>query len=292
MSSEKVYVIGATGNIGTKVVRDLLAKGVETTIYVRSAEKSKSLFGESKLLNVVEGDYADMTKFKASIPGHTRLFLVIADLDNMPALKEEIAADAYEGGVKQIVDLSSRFAQFPWKTSIIGEAHHLAEERIYALALKHKRNVVTLRPSRFHANHLWVDNPTIKAESTIYDSNEDHMKLEWISTDDIADVATLILTDPTEVHGNRAYPLIGDSVDGPTRASYFSKALGRTITYKYVDPRDKYQTLLKSHIPPQIALDLATVQTFDPPTLIVPILLGRPYETLESWINKNIAGFQ
>ncbi|KAI8079865.1 uncharacterized protein BX664DRAFT_341644 [Halteromyces radiatus] len=289
--AEKVYVIGATGNIGQKAVQNLLAKGVATTIYVRDVEKSKNLFKENKLLTIVQGDYDNLQKFKETIGGHTRLFYLITDLPRMPVLKEQLASWAYEAGVKQIVDISSRFTQFPWRTSFIGEAHRLAEEKVYHLALKHNRNFVALRPSRFFINHLWVDGPTIKEENAIYDSNENDAKIEWISTDDIADVATLVLTDPVEKHGNMAYPLIGDSVTGPDRAAIFTEALGRTITYKKVSATEKYNGMIKNNIPHGIALDIAVVDTFDPPTKIVPVLLGRPYETLKEWVFKNKDAF-
>jgi uncharacterized protein YbjT (DUF2867 family) len=43
-SKERVFVIGASGNIGIGVVRGLIKKGIDTTAYVRSEEKAKDLF--------------------------------------------------------------------------------------------------------------------------------------------------------------------------------------------------------------------------------------------------------
>ncbi|KAI8331867.1 hypothetical protein BC941DRAFT_403153 [Chlamydoabsidia padenii] len=286
MSSDKVYVIGATGNIGIKVVTNLLAQGISTTIFVRNVEKSRALFKDNIHLTLVEGDYTNLLAFKSSIAGHSRLFLLIADLPKMPSIKSELGDIAYEAGVQQIVDLSSRFVQLDWRTSFIGETHRLAEERLYALALKYNRYLVTLRPSRFFTNHSWTAN-TIKSMGAVIDCHPADLKVEYISIDDIADVAVKVLTDPVDRHGNYAYTLIGDHVDGRTRAEYFSQALGRPIVYTKMSPKEMFDSSVQHGQPIPLAMDIATVDTTDPPTHVVPILLGRPYETLESWIHNN-----
>jgi uncharacterized protein YbjT (DUF2867 family) len=287
---EKVYVIGATGNIGANVVNSLLARKVATTIYVRDVEKSRALFASSTNaathLTHVQGDYSDFSAFESSIVGHSRLFLLVADLENMPTIKQDLGAIAYSAGVKQIVDLSSRFALLDWRTSCIGEAHRLSEERLYQLALKHGGTVVSLRPSRFFTNHTWIKG-ALTHLNAIVDCHPSDRKLEYISIDDIADVATVVLTDPIEKHQSRAYTLIGDSVDGATRASYFGRILNRPIDYKQVTPKELVDTMVKTDSPWPFAYDLATVDTTRGPTDAVPILLGRPYETLESWVLKN-----
>ena len=40
--SDKVFVIGGTGNIGKQVVRTLVENNIPTTVYVRSVDKAKS----------------------------------------------------------------------------------------------------------------------------------------------------------------------------------------------------------------------------------------------------------
>lgn len=293
-TSEKVYVLGATGNIGIKVVTSLLARKVPTTIYVRDVNKSRALFDSaanaSTHLTYVQGDYADLSAFKSSVVGHTRVFLLVADVQNMPTIKRELGAIAYTSGVKQIVDLSSRFTLLDWRTSFIGESHRLAEERLYQLALEHGGQVVSLRPSRFFTNHLWTKD-TLTDLNAVVDCHPADRKLEYISIDDIADVATVVLTEPIEKHQSRAYVLIGDSVDGATRATYFGKALNRPIEYKQVTPKELVDSMVSTDSPWPLAYDMATVDTTRDPTDTVPILLGRPYETLESWILENKALF-
>jgi uncharacterized protein YbjT (DUF2867 family) len=162
----------------------------------------------------------------------------------------------------------------------------LAEERLYQLALKHGGTVVSLRPSRFFTNHTWTKDALTHLNAVV-DCHPFDLKVEYISIDDIADVATVVLTDPIEKHQSRAYTLIGDSVDGVTRASYFAQILNKSIVYKQVTPQELVDTMVKTDSPWPFAYDLATVDTTRGPTDAVPILLGRPYETLESWVLKN-----
>ncbi|KAI8066377.1 hypothetical protein BC940DRAFT_65785 [Gongronella butleri] len=284
MASEKIFVTGASGDIGRKVVYALLEKKIPVTVYVRDVQKSKELFKDNELVSVVEGDYDNLDNLEKAMPGHTRLFLMCADLPRMPIIKPAIASIAYKAGVKQIVDLSSRFTMFPWRTSVIGEAHRLAEERVYALALEHNANFVALRPSRFFTNHLWADIKMIKEQNTLFDTQDADAPIEWVSTDDIAEVGAHVLSDAIENHANFAYPLISDSVTHAQRAEIFSKALGRTIEYKQVPPAQRYRILQGVGLPAPMAYDLSTVDTCLPPTTVVNILLNRPNKTLEDWV--------
>ena len=165
--------------------------------------------------------------------------------------------------------------------------HRLAEERIYELALKKKRFYVAIRPSRFMSNHFWVDAKSMKEEKLILDCQPADALIEWISPDDIADVSTAVLSDPVEKHVNFGYTLIGDNVSNGQRADMWTKALGQKITYKELAPEDRYRSLLGIGLPHPMAFDLTSVPTNQPPNMVVPIILGRPYQTLADWIEKN-----
>ena len=42
----KYLVIGATGNIGSRVTQRLIARGERPSVFARSAKKAKGLFGD------------------------------------------------------------------------------------------------------------------------------------------------------------------------------------------------------------------------------------------------------
>jgi hypothetical protein len=75
--TERVFIVGGTGNIDVKTVNDLLAKKVAVTLYARSPSKIASLFPTDANLNTVQGDFNDLSALKEGIKGHTRLFLLV-----------------------------------------------------------------------------------------------------------------------------------------------------------------------------------------------------------------------
>ncbi|KAJ1672720.1 hypothetical protein EV182_006622 [Spiromyces aspiralis] len=217
--------------------------------------------------------------------------MVVADLARMPDIKHALAKAAYAAGVRQVVDISSRLASLPWRSSYIGHAHRLGEERVLGIA--GRGSFVAIRPSRFMISQLWLDLPGIKKSDTIFTTQDGDKDFEWISTDDIADVVTHVLTEPVEKHGDAVYELTGDNVSERARAALFSKALGRPVTFKQISPKVQYDQIVEhAKMPHLMAFDLVSSDSSKPPTTAVPVLLGRPYETLESWISKNKAAFQ
>lgn len=125
---ERIFVIGSTGNVGQPLVRKLLANPkVALTIYARSAAKVREVFGDQPIdkVQIVEGDYANQNAFEQAIPGHTRLFLLVAtpNFGKYPAIIRGFAEKAYNSGVQQIVLNSGITASTPWRTAIYSAAN-------------------------------------------------------------------------------------------------------------------------------------------------------------------------
>ncbi|CEG65258.1 hypothetical protein RMATCC62417_02074 [Rhizopus microsporus] len=197
-SSERVFIVGGTGNIGVKVVKDLVAKNIPVTLYARQPEKVNALLGNNSLISVVQGDYNDLAPIKEGLKGHTRLFLLIADLQNMVHLKKTIAAWAYEAAEQAIYNLPNRGA------------------------------FVALRPGRFMSNVLTFERIH---EDAIIDKSDPDAREGWVSTNDIGAVAAVVLSEDVEKHGDSVYELISDVVTPAQRAEIFSRVLGRPINY-------------------------------------------------------------
>ena len=67
-------ITGATGDVGARVVRQLVARNIRPRVLVRSAEKAYALFGESAEIRV--GDLADTATTRSAMKGVDTLFLV------------------------------------------------------------------------------------------------------------------------------------------------------------------------------------------------------------------------
>lgn len=283
----KVYVIGATGNIGNQLVKTLLGRGVQTTVLVRDPSKAAGLFGEPKNLTVVQGNYNDTETFKKSIVGHERLFLLIFDFANMGGIKGKYAEIAYGAGVKQIVDISSGSVNRPWRDSHISASHYAGEQAI--LNVPKRGSFVALRPTGFFSNHFFGDHMTIKYRGEILGSTSPDTKHPWISPTDIAELAANVLTEPIEKHGDIVYHMTSVMLSGDERARILSKALGKDIKYTQVSVEDQYKSWMENaHFPHFIAYGFvdATEEGYSVNPALC-IVLYRPPQTLEAWLELN-----
>jgi uncharacterized protein YbjT (DUF2867 family) len=287
----KVYVLGATGGVGTQVVKELLERHISTTIFVRDSIKATSLFGEQENLNVVQGDYDNVETFKTTITGHERLFILVKDLENMPKIKVTFAKLAYEAGVKQIVDISSISVSGPYRENYIAAAHYFSEDGIYKIP--NRGNYVALRPTSFFSNHFFGDNKTVQYKGIITGHQGADEKMSWVSTNDIAYLAVNIMTEPVEKHLDMVYNLTSVSMSGNERAATISRAVGKEIKYVQVPFEQQYHTMVEyAHMPHHLVFGLLAGNN-DTCTVNdgLPLLLNRPTETLEEWITANKGAF-
>jgi nucleoside-diphosphate-sugar epimerase len=193
MSSDKerVFVIGASGNIGSGVVRGLIKKGIETTAYVRNEQKTKDLFKDelnTGHLTLVIGTYSSFDVYTKAIQGHTRLFLLFADKDSKPTSVsqtiKEFGKTAYAQGVRQIVYLSSASVSTFGKQGMIGYAHTTGEEKLWELADENpqQRSLVVLRPGTFMTNQLRGDVHHVKHSNKLVSCGLPSTTVTWIDT--------------------------------------------------------------------------------------------------------------
>lgn len=71
---EKILVLGATGNIGFSVVQTLTEHGVAVRAGVSNPEKSKALWEDNSLVDVMHFDFLDSSTFPDTLEGVTKVF--------------------------------------------------------------------------------------------------------------------------------------------------------------------------------------------------------------------------
>ena len=190
-SKEHIFVVGASGDIGSNIVRGLVKKGIDTTAYVRNESKANNLFKHELLtgyLKIVIGTYSSIEVYEKAIEGHTRLFLlVIGDVKrptSMAEVKGTFGKIAYEKGVRQIVDLSSFSVRSFGKQGIIGYMHTTSEEKLWTLADEkpNERSLVVLRPGGFMSNQLMNDIHSVKHLNKLVSCGAPSSAVTWIDT--------------------------------------------------------------------------------------------------------------
>jgi uncharacterized protein YbjT (DUF2867 family) len=221
-----VYLItGATGNIGSRVVDRLLARGERPRVFARNPAKAEARFGSRA--DVVVGDLADTASLARALSGVDALFLVNSG-SGLEVRDEAAAGVAKASGVKRLVKLSSADAAQQIGT---GVWHARGEAAIRASGVP----FAFIRPTGFMDNALYWAR-SIKAEGVVRSSTGDG-KIPFIHSDDIADVATVALTTPE--HEGRVLP-----ITGPEALSYgemtagIGAGIGRSLTYQAISDEE------------------------------------------------------
>lgn len=288
-NNERVFILGGTGSIGKRVVKDLLAKKVPITLYARTPSKVESMYAcHDGLLSIVQGDFGDLTPLKAGIQGHTRLLLLVAEFTTFAETKRSIAEIAYEAGVTQIVDISSSLVNAGWRTSFVGYFHYGGEKAVYDLP--NRGYFVTLRPTRFMSNLLRV--PVI--DGKLYETIPGDRPQGWISPNDIGSVAAVVLMEDPAKHGDDVYTLVGDIRTPNERAQIVSRILGEDVSYIQIPYVAKYNQLLSlgGYFNHNVAIDLCGAgEEYDDARITpeISILLGREPETVEEFLSADKA---
>ncbi|KAE8440650.1 hypothetical protein EG329_006846 [Mollisiaceae sp. DMI_Dod_QoI] len=195
MPARKVLIVGASGAVGSSLLRQLLALDNPPSIRVSSRNPTNTSFPAS--VEVVQGDFSDPSSYTRLFTGIDRAFLYVRPGVAFP----QLLAAAKEAGVKYIVLLSSMTVEFD-PESWIGKMHLDAEEAVRASGLQY----TFLRPRNFASNSkaFWVGMMQKTGKLSLVYPNAHAAP---VTEDDMAAVGLVALT--TDKIVNQAIPLCG-----------------------------------------------------------------------------------
>jgi uncharacterized protein YbjT (DUF2867 family) len=237
-----ILVTGATGNIGSEVVRLLRACGERVRVLVRDAKK----FGNTDDgIEVVVGDLSRPETLPPALAGVTKLFL----MSHAPELVEvtgHILRAAQQSPLRHVVLVSSSTAYIQPEVTL-GRWHREAEDLIKASGLAY----TMLRPGYFSSNARMWWGGSIRAQGAVY-VRADQARVAPIDPRDIAAVAVCALTEPG--HEGKTYRLIGPPphLSGADQVKIISEALGRPLRVIEVTEEAAREGMLRSGAPAHI----------------------------------------
>lgn len=216
----EILVMGALGNVGSEVVKNLLDKQVPVRAADLYPEKITTRFGSQ--VEACRFDFSDPATFADTFKGIRKAFIMrppqISNItrDMVPALEAAKAA-----GMIHMVFLSLIGIE---QNKMV--PHYQVEKWILASGLDY----TFLRCSFFMQNLNTTHLAEIRDRDEIY-IPVGNAKTSFLDVRDIGAVAALTLTE--KGHSKKAYALTGsEALDYYKVAEIFTEVLGRMITYQ------------------------------------------------------------
>lgn len=276
-------VTGATGNVGSQVVEQLLASGRKVRVFTRDAAKVAHW---GNRVEVALGDLTSPETFAKAASGVEGIFIMNGAFDG--AIFRQLIAAAKDQGNPRAVFLSTLFAGI--ESSPIGQLHKDKEDAIRASGLPGR----FIRAGAFMTNaYQWLG--SIRAEGVVYNPMGAG-KTAPVAAEDLAAVAVYALTDASltpeifEVTG-------GELLTVPQQVEILAKAAGRPIRSVDVPTEAAVQGMIGSGTPDHVAA--AVGQSFE---LVrdgqmafvkdtIQQVTGRLPKTFQSWATEHAARF-
>lgn len=143
----KILVTGATGVVGSEVIRQLVAQGVPVCAGVHTLAKAEPLREQG--IEVVHVDYEKPETFATAVASTDKLFFVGFAGPHFAEISQKLAETAKQAGVTQLVKLSAYGADFA-PEFYIARSHRESEAAIEATGIPYTH----LRPGVFMQNLL------------------------------------------------------------------------------------------------------------------------------------------
>jgi uncharacterized protein YbjT (DUF2867 family) len=189
-----ITVMGATGHVGGRIARQLLAAG-ET---VRAIGRNPAALAELAAAGaeITAGDAGDPAFLAAAFRDSDAVFTMLPYSPSAPdfrgeqaRLGEAIARAVRDSGVRKVVALSSLGADLPAGTGFIAASLHPQEQRLRALS---GVDVLLLRPTLFFES-IVAALDGIDAQGVHADVVDPDVPLPMIASRDVADAAAAAL---------------------------------------------------------------------------------------------------
>lgn len=228
-----IAVTGATGAIGSRVARRLVAAGAHPRLVVRDLARVEPVAGFEAVEMGPRG-YRDQPQLTEALSGCSTLFLVSARESHDRVVEHAHAIRAaVDAGVARIVYTSFLGAD-PDATFTFAHDHYATEQLIRQTGAAW----TFLRDSQYldFVPLLVGDDGVIRGPA-----GEGHVA--WVARDDVADVAAAVLLADDGAHDGKTYDLTGPEAHTLAwAAERLSEATGREITFRNQTVQGAYES--------------------------------------------------
>lgn len=286
MSNPLIVVTGATGTVGSEVIKHLVEAGHGVRALVRDPAKAASLNGSAE---VVTADLSKPETLEGAFQGAGKVFVVAPPVPDLEVMEANAFEAARRAGARHIVYLSNfgagKFGPPVW------DWHGASERRLQALNL----GWTILRPARFMTDTPFPFSWRGIKEFGVLAEATGGGKVSMIDPRDIGAVAAKILASPG--HEGKTYELTAaDLLTGDDMARKIGAALGKGVRFVDADPDESRSAMVGMGIP---AFVVDTISRYCETvregrwytTGAVADILGRPPRGFDAWLSERAAAF-
>ena len=245
-------VIGATGNTGRAVVKELKGLGENPVCVVRNADKAREVLGGDTKTAVAELD--DRAGLQKALAGAKRVFIVTghnpkSDVQQINAIEAAKAA-----GAEYIVKISGgRDVIGPNVESVNGQAHYKIEEHLKKSGLQW----CILSPGLFMQN-IMGQAASIKNDGKIVQPWPKDLSVALIDVRDTGALGARVLRDPGK-HAGKLYSFTGVSTTFGEFANVIGEVIGKPITYVGVTLEQAEAAMKARNLPDWLVAHLVSI---------------------------------
>jgi uncharacterized protein YbjT (DUF2867 family) len=278
MKNEKCLVVGASGTVGSELVKILKAKGYS----VRSATSKPAQSPDDAQINLATGE-----GMSAAFEGIERAFFLcpLGYADHYTILSPLIK-EAKRRGLKKVVLLTGMSANEDETSGM-----RRAEVELEKSGLTY--NII--RPNWFLQNFHTFFIQGIKEQGAIL-LPAGNAKVGFIDAKDISAVAAELLT--SDKFNNKGFDITGpQALDHDEVAKEISAVSGKNIVYQEIQPEDMRKGLLGAGMPADVTEFFLTILAFlkagrnSLTTNSVKEILGREPRSIKDYVQENKQAF-
>ena len=290
LAQDKIIVSGASGQLGSLVIDELLARNVEPQNLIlvsRTPDTDHLQAYAARGASVRFGDFNEPGSLDSAYRGGTRMLLISINGGggSRPELHKAAIDAAVRAGVKQIAYTSYVNADRYEDSTIAGD-HRRTE-----LILQDGGTAWTMLRNQIYANGL-VDQAVQIVRDGRYVTHTPDARVAYVTREDCAAAAAAVLASPG--HENKAYNITGPDAIGPRElVALASEISGKPVELVALSEAE-YRARLVSTGVPEAAIDgtISFADELDSPYLREPStavadLTGRPATSVRTLLTQN-----
>lgn len=248
----QTLVTGATGSVGSRVVRQLRDRGMPVRAFVRDPRKAATLFGDlGDEVEIAVGDFSDDAAVRRAVETVDGVFLACANDPRQVEYEIGVIDAARAAGVSRIVKLSALGAGIGSPVAF-WDWHGRIEEHLQVSGVP----ATVLRPTFTMAN-LLGSTDQVRDTARLF-APIDGAGVAMIHPTDVAATAAAALAD--DRHDGQTYVLTGpEAITFERVAEELSIAAGHRVEFVAVTDDAARQALVASGTPEFVAGQIVTM---------------------------------